>query len=438
MKTISLKFINEFKCIGPSCEDDCCHGWNISLNQSDFQRLKKSFDDNKADRHRFRDSINKCDSTHKTNAPAFASIKLNTQGKCPFLESTGFCEVHRRFGPGALSATCLNYPKVHSQIGDHAEISMTLSCPEAARLCLLQPGSTQQVWTEDSKQPSANGLLDTAQTHIIYHHHRTELREILIHLVNRPSTPLEERLFSAAYFAEEIKPLHFSGMQVPCTDSIAQTVDFITQPDSLVAIDNYFSRITPAPGFVLEFIQSTILAKSNTNPRFKDLIKRTLGTTGVTITDLSKGVTKGDGFLHVNGDTNMLKCYLDRRIRLNEIAGNRIDMYFENLIQSYIYLQSFINNPNISTYLSRIFSYISIIRFLFCIHPKALSVIEKHTSTTDPGEIDLKSLDEAIVEVVYLFFRTVEHDRLFRGRIDSTLADNQLSELENLGCLIKF
>jgi len=35
-------------------------------------------------------------------------------------------------------------------------------------------------------------------------------------------------------------------------------------------------------------------------------------------------------------------------------------------------------------------------------------------------------------------FRTVEHDQLFRGRIDSTLADNQLSELENLGCLIKF
>lgn len=438
MKTVSLKFINEFKCIGPSCEDDCCHGWKITLNQPDFQRLKEAFDHSKADRHLFRDSINKCDSTQKNSPNAFAAIKLNAKGNCPFLESSGFCEVHRRFGPKALSSTCQNYPRIQSRIGDQVEISMTLSCPEAARLCLLQPLSTEPVWTEDSKQPSTSGLLDTTESNIIYHHHRTELREVLIHLLNRHSTPLEERLFSAAYFAEEIKPLHFSGMQVSCTDSIAQTVDFITKPESLAAIDNYFSKITPAPGFVLEFIQSTILAKSNANPRFKDLIKRCLGTTGVTITDLSKSLTKGDGFLHVDGDTNILKCYLDRRIRLDGIAANRINMYFENLIQSYLYQQSFINHPNISTYLSRVFSYIAIVRFLFCIHPKALSVIENHTATADAGEITLKSLDEAIVEVVYLFFRAVEHDHQFKGRIDSTLTDNQMSELENLASLIKF
>jgi lysine-N-methylase len=71
--------------------------------------------------------------------PAFARIRMDEANQCPLLSEDRLCRIQAEFGEPFLSHTCATYPRVIHSIGDIRETALTLSCPEAARLVLLNP-----------------------------------------------------------------------------------------------------------------------------------------------------------------------------------------------------------------------------------------------------------------------------------------------------------
>jgi lysine-N-methylase len=57
--------------------------------------------------------------------------------ECPFMEEK-LCGIQKTLGEDKLSDTCATYPRNNRLLGGQHEQSLTLSCPEAARLALLQ------------------------------------------------------------------------------------------------------------------------------------------------------------------------------------------------------------------------------------------------------------------------------------------------------------
>jgi lysine-N-methylase len=73
----------------------------------------------------------------KQSMSAHGELGLRSDDRhCGLHGSDGNCLVQQHLGEGALSDTCFTYPRKTVQFGDRLEQSLTLSCPEAARLAL--------------------------------------------------------------------------------------------------------------------------------------------------------------------------------------------------------------------------------------------------------------------------------------------------------------
>ena len=72
-------------------------------------------------------------------ASVFAKIRMTPSNQCPMLSHDGLCRIHTELGAEYLSDTCANYPRIAHSIDGIEEKALALSCPEAARLVLLNP-----------------------------------------------------------------------------------------------------------------------------------------------------------------------------------------------------------------------------------------------------------------------------------------------------------
>jgi lysine-N-methylase len=77
-----------------------------------------------------------------TEAPpvaTFAKIQMSDGNRCPMLLQNGLCRIQSEVGESFLSHVCATYPRTLHFIDRVPEKSLSLSCPEAARLVLLDP-----------------------------------------------------------------------------------------------------------------------------------------------------------------------------------------------------------------------------------------------------------------------------------------------------------
>lgn len=139
-KSLTPRYAEKFRCIGPACEDDCCHSWDITLDRPTYERYRAL----PAGPLR---TIVDASVLLRTQTPATAAqpdrfygeVKLLPDGACPFLSADRLCRIHTELGPESLSSICASFPRRSRSIDHQPETTLQLSCPEAARLVLLNP-----------------------------------------------------------------------------------------------------------------------------------------------------------------------------------------------------------------------------------------------------------------------------------------------------------
>ncbi|MFC8685116.1 flagellin lysine-N-methylase [Brevibacillus porteri] len=128
-------YMEQFQCIGSSCEDTCCAGWSVTIDKATYKKYKKVKDPALAKKLDKVVTRNKKDSTDNN----YALITMTECESCPMLSVENLCEIQLRIGEDYLSTTCTSYPRVTNTVNRNYEMSANLSCPEAARLALLNP-----------------------------------------------------------------------------------------------------------------------------------------------------------------------------------------------------------------------------------------------------------------------------------------------------------
>ena len=123
MKTVRFPgYFKDFVCTGSACEDTCCASWDISADKKALERYGKVTGEFGK---RLKQSVNR-----KTGA------FIQKKGRCPFLNEKNLCDIYSEIGKENLCRTCKNYPRHAEVYGKLYEVSLSLSCPEAARLIL--------------------------------------------------------------------------------------------------------------------------------------------------------------------------------------------------------------------------------------------------------------------------------------------------------------
>ena len=119
-----------FQCIAEACEDTCCEGWGISVDKATFEKYQGQPDGDLGVKLQQLVRIQ-----NPNNDLAYASIQL-TDGRCPFFEDS-LCSIQKQLGKDYLGHACASYPRILNTFDGQPERSLDLSCPEAARLVLL-------------------------------------------------------------------------------------------------------------------------------------------------------------------------------------------------------------------------------------------------------------------------------------------------------------
>lgn len=115
-------FYREFSCIAGACPDTCCAGWQIMIDEKSLQKYHKF---NGAFRNRLHNDID------------WKEQSFRQYGRrCAFLNEENLCDIYSEAGKDMLCDTCRKYPRHIEEFEGLREYSLSLSCPEAARIFL--------------------------------------------------------------------------------------------------------------------------------------------------------------------------------------------------------------------------------------------------------------------------------------------------------------
>jgi len=253
-KRLQPSAYHAFRCIGAECEDTCCTGWLVNIDKRTYQRYQQCDDAELGPRLRELIVINPDSKGDKD----FARIGLDG-ASCPFLDR-GLCGIQNKLGETYLSVTCARYPRVWKLVDDVVQRSLDLSCPEAARLMLLDPNpiAFDQVEGGDLRPGELYDLTAPDGNSREPYAWFGEIRAFLIELLQYRAYPLWKRLVILASFCDQLQQLADAGenAQVPAAIQWFQQAVAGNQLDD--AINQHSPKPVPQLAIMLELIVARI------------------------------------------------------------------------------------------------------------------------------------------------------------------------------------
>lgn len=130
-------YMRSFVCDGSRCGSLCCCAkWGVALDAATLAR----YEEKPALLRELKKGLERSETTG-------GWIMRHEDGRCVFLREDGLCSLHRRFGIGAISDVCAEYPRKMHEVGDTLDRALCLSCPVAAEEVLFaeEPLAFEQV-----------------------------------------------------------------------------------------------------------------------------------------------------------------------------------------------------------------------------------------------------------------------------------------------------
>ncbi len=255
---------DSFRCIGAACEDTCCAGWMVHIDKATYGKYQTCSDPHFGSSLHTLININEKSSSDDD----YAEIALNG-ANCPLL-SEGLCSVQQRLGAGYLSNMCATYPRVMNQVDDVLQRSLNLSCPEAARVVLLNPKPIEfedQVYVEGSIRPGNIPSLDISslKTSPEPYPFFGAIRRLVVSLLQDRSYPIWQRLFMVGRVCEQLNEAERLGWGPDAGEVIRDDIHSLHNGALAVLL----AKCPADPKLQLETVLELIVARitSDSNPR---------------------------------------------------------------------------------------------------------------------------------------------------------------------------
>lgn len=188
MKLRVPDYLKEFKCIASQCEDTCCAGWEIVIDEEAYKKYERA---QGGFGQRLRNEI-----VHRKDEKIFTLKGDN----CAFLNENKMCDIYSNLGEDSLCYTCKMYPRHIEEFGNLREIGISLSCPEAARLILRHNKKVEFEVIEIEEDITAYNDIDA-----LLFMNLLQCRRVIFHLLQNRNIKLEHRISIVLKFADEVQ-----------------------------------------------------------------------------------------------------------------------------------------------------------------------------------------------------------------------------------------
>lgn len=179
-------YYKKFRCSADRCPDTCCAGWQIVIDEKTLERYQNY---EGIFGNRLANSIDWKE-----------GVFCQHQGRCVFLDENNLCDIYTEAGPELFCKTCKTYPRHIEEFENVREISLALSCPEAAKLILeaKEPVRflTKEIpWKEELYEKFDFFLFLKLQ----------DARGILIEMLQDRTRPMIERMSMGLAFVHDLQ-----------------------------------------------------------------------------------------------------------------------------------------------------------------------------------------------------------------------------------------
>lgn len=229
MKTTQIlqpQYVSRFQCIGPVCEETCCQTWNVEVGKRTYQKYRGCPD------LQLRGLLDKYVTRKRSGATdsSYAKIKMKPDGYCAFWDAERLCSLQRTFGEDFLSDTCVTYPRSAWKVDGRWETALDVSCPEAARVVLLNPNLMEFDYVLGTSPRCNGGYFEFSSAGLPVsskaERHFWPLRIFSISLLQNRTYPLWQRLTILGLFCQAFEQLADPN-EIPAV--IEQYTNYITQ-----------------------------------------------------------------------------------------------------------------------------------------------------------------------------------------------------------------
>lgn len=132
-------YYKKFKCVAQDCIDTCCSGWQIVIDEESIEKYLK-------------ETGEYWNTLQKNIDWKEAVFQHDRQGKCAFLREDMLCDMYAHMGKDSLCTTCREYPRHTEEFENVRERSLSLSCPEVAKILMNTTSKVTFLTVEDEKE----------------------------------------------------------------------------------------------------------------------------------------------------------------------------------------------------------------------------------------------------------------------------------------------
>lgn len=221
---------DDFKCIAGACPKSCCIGWQIVIDEDSLKYYKKY-------KGEFKDRL-------EAGIDFKEGVYRQCGGRCAMLNKDNLCDEQLALGEEHLCYTCGMYPRHIEEYDGRNEYSLSLSCPEAARMTVERKKPVDFSDFEDDEEGEEiedyDYLLDTKLE---------DSRDVIYKIIRNRELPLFIRM-------ELIRK--FAGKLQECLDDDAlfDMDDVIEEWDSKTFSEDYFKTADISKLFELEKLEA--------------------------------------------------------------------------------------------------------------------------------------------------------------------------------------
>jgi lysine-N-methylase len=414
VKARQPEYYAKFRCIGSDCEDTCCAGSGVAIDKETYEKYRACPDpelkpllDEKVQKN----SESQSDQT-------YALVVLNGS-VCPFLTEKRLCAIQQGLGEDYLSRACYTYPRAMSRVDGILERSLYLSCPEAARLVLLNPEGIKLAELEAEQDNRFHGFPELDSSDPAYpakpYGQFIAVRAFTISLLQNRNYPIWKRLIILGMFCDELNKLPGLGR----VEAVKGLISSFSEAIATHQFEDTLQNIPLQPALQVTFLIKSLehrVSTDYTGPRFLECYKQFLEGIGY-----SAGVT-----------TEQLAAnYADIYQRYYAPFMADHEYLFENYLVNYAFKGLFPFGPQKSTYFEEKTFFTEFLTLT--IHYALLRSLLVGMAGYHKERLQL---DQVIV-LFQSFAKAIEHSLPYLKSVRQSLEENNMANLSILAFLIK-
>lgn len=402
LKNIKFKYpsyLDDFKCIGGTCTDSCCQGWDIEIDKASFKSYFKT--DNKEMRKRFQKCLYNNEYMSDPTVD-YGKVKLKEKRRCEFLNDDNLCDIFTNIGEGYLSNVCTCYPRILNKIDDFYEMTLDVACPTASEMILsLKDGIEFKEDRRDFNKYIIAGDINTKAKE----HENTlvkyfkEIRGKSISIVKNRNHTISERLYVLGAFLEDLEEKNNN-----------EVLKYINDFNEEKALNNYELNTT---NYVLQtaFLKNLLDRMDVFNEIDSEGFK-----------EYTKVLIKGLKLDEIKNIGKNSEFYIDSYVNYVDNIINKNSYIFENYLVNFMYNNLFPFSENeyvFHGYMMLVIRY-SLIRFY---------LIGIYNETKDDST-------ESIIKVIQKFSKAVEHHYTFLSETLEYIVNNEFDNLQFVNSVV--